>query len=262
VNERFALITGASLGIGRALAEELASRHYNLLLVALPESGLPDYARSIAKKYHVKAICLETDLCREDAVQQVADWAKNQKGNLQILINNAGFGHAGSFLGQDTAFYEKMIRLNAVVPVMLTHHLLPLLLKNEQSYLLNVSSMAGMRPSPFKTVYGATKSLLLNFSHSLRGELKGRGLNISVLCPGAVLTNQEVQERIERAGRLAMAAALTPEKVARFAIKKLFKGKAVIVPGRFNRYLNRLGMFIPNFLQQKAIRKVFLKSSP
>jgi len=129
------------------------------------------------------------------------------------------------------------------------------------SYILNVSSLASYTPMPFKGIYSASKAFINSFSCSLRTELKGTGVSISVLCPGAIPTNELVRQRIVNHGWYARAGMMEPEKLAGIAVKELFKGKQVIIPGRINRISKFLMNIIPDQIQQEILYRKYIKSN-
>ncbi len=255
----FTLITGASAGIGRALAVEGAKRGWNLALIALPGEKLQEISESLEKTYHIKTKFFEIDLTDKKAPQLVHEWC--QKMDIQVgrLINNAGVGMGDKFSSLPYEFYEKMMLLNMVSLVCLTRLFLPELGKYPTAFILNSGSLAGFYPSPYKTVYAASKSFVNMFSLALREELCQSGISVSVLCPGSVPTNDAVKKRIPKNGYLARAAVLSSERVARIALEKLEKGKAIIIPGFVNKLYYFLGYVFPFKLRAKFLSRLFRK---
>ena len=257
---RFALLTGASHGIGKSIAEELASKNYNLILTALPESDLSALATDIKTKYNVEVHHFETDLSQENGPQRLYDWCKENNFKINILINNAGIGHEGAFDSTPFSFIENMMRLNMNVVVNLTYLFLPDLKKYKDAYILNVGSLASFRPIPFKIIYTASKSFVFFFTRALREELLNSGIKVSVLCPGPVFTNEDVRKRTKSKGAIAEMMVMTPQKVANIAINNLFKGKAVIVPGSVNKFLLLFEKLVPLNNQMKILGKLYKNS--
>ena len=146
----YALVTGASMGIGRALSIEAAKRGYNLALVALPDSNLGKLADYIRKHYNVTVLFLEIDLTTSQAPMRIFNWIRNKDITLQILINNAGLGHLGPFTDYTYEFYQQLIRLNIESVVLLSRLFIPELRKNKESYILNLGSIASFYPIPYK----------------------------------------------------------------------------------------------------------------
>lgn len=245
---KYTLITGASEGLGKALALECASRNHHLILTALPGKELEQLGRFIHRNFAVLVYCFEADLTDEYQCRNLV--TKIEKAGLQVntLINNAGLGGTSPFGNTALQFLEKQILLNVLGTTIITRLLTRLLEENAPSYILNVASLAAFYFLPQKTVYGATKSYLHSFSRSLRLELNPRNISVSVLCPGGINTNLRVT-LINRSGNwLARQSILEPELVASHAIRNLLKKKAVIIPGRLNRLIFQVSRILPGFI--------------
>ena len=253
----YTLITGASMGIGRAFAIESAKRDMNLALVSLPNSGLDKVIDYIRKNYQVKIKQLSIDLTENKAPLKIYEWTKHENIKINILINNAGRGHLGNFLDYPYEFYEELIRLNIESVVLLTRLFLPDMKKMEQSYILNLGSVASYYPMPYKIVYAGSKMFIYSFSRALSEELKNTNVHISILCPGPILTSQEVIARIRYGGFWGKASSMKAQKVAYLAMKNMFKKKKVIIPGIINKlFILSNKLFSTNF-KQRIISKKF-----
>ena len=240
----FALVTGASQGLGRAFALELAKRKTNLLLVALPNENLPELAAQLAD-HQILVHCFETDLSLRENVEALAQTI-NEKYPISILVNNAGRGGSMRFDAAELDYLNGILQLNITATVLLTRLLLPNLRQQKRAYLLNVSSMAAFSPIGFKTVYPASKAFVRHLSLGLREELRGSGVSVSVVYPGPMATNPDATQRIENQGFKGRIGLVPPEEVAAIAIRQMLRGKATIVPGFVNK-LNRLLMaLLPN----------------
>jgi short-subunit dehydrogenase len=239
----YALVTGASKGLGKAFALDLASRGINVLLVALYGEGLPELSAHIKNRYGVEVDYLEINLRDPSAVHKIADWASEV--DVSILINNAGIGGARPFELAGVEYLDAIISINIRSLVLLTYLLLPNLKKQTKSYILNVASMASFSPMAFKTVYPASKSFVYSFSCCLKEELKNTSVSVSVLHPGPMRTNPEVSKRIETQSYLAKLGIQTPKEVAEIAIRKLIKRKAIIIPGYMNKFNWLLMKIVP-----------------
>ena len=255
--QTYTLITGASLGIGRALAYECARRNMNLVLVALPGKELENLTESLNKNYPIHAISYAIDLIEDDAPKKLFEWCQNNNFNINILINNAGMGAGGLFEHINHEHYVKMIKLNNLALISITYHFLPEMKKNKEAYILNISSMEAMLPTPYKSVYTGTKNFVFSFSLALREELRSSKIKVSVLCPGPVLTNREGLLRIRAHGYRAKLIIMMPKKVASIAINKMLKGKGIIVPGYFNLTLTRISKLVPIFTRMKILESMF-----
>lgn len=256
MTKKYTLITGASMGIGRALAEECARRGRNLLLVALEGPELHTTATEIASKYGVEVQVLGIDLTVPDAPQQVFVWAQKQGYSVDMLINNAGFGRGGYLETIPLGVYQAMIRLNNQAMFELTYHFLSQLKTQEKAYILNTSSMEGLLPMPLKTAYTATKHFVMAFSLALREEVADTGVKVSVLCPGPVLTNEDGLKRIQSGGWGAKLLLMYPAQVAPIAMDGLLKGKRLIIPGMMNKVMIGINNALPLSWRMNLLRKV------
>ncbi len=253
----FTLITGASSGIGKALAEACARRGMNLALVALPGAELSETADYLRYTYHVKVYHLGVDLTQAEACEEVLEWINQHHLPVNMLINNAGIGCTGAFETFSSEFYFKQIQLNVVALTLLTRLMFSELKKHPKAYIFNVGSLSGFFSVPFKDVYAATKAFVISFSESLRHELQDTGIHVSVLCPGGVNSNAETAKRLKHHGWFAQASALTCEQVAEEAIEKLLQKESVVIPGRWNRLLMMLDKIVPAFITNIIIRSEF-----
>lgn len=261
----FALVTGASKGIGKAIACELASRHIHLLLVSLKGEGLPEFCTEIQNRYGVDARYFETDLSRYSSVYKVAEWAVSNY-SVFMLVNNAGIGGTQSFDRVTPEYIDNIIQVNVRATSLLTRLLLPELRKQEKGYILNVASMASFSPFAFKTVYPASKAFVASFTWGLKEELKGSSIYVSAIHPGPVKTNREVTSRIEKLGILGRMGLVSPEKIAETAIRQMFRGHCRILPGMLNKINWALMMLIPNAVKlpllSRVVRKEFSTHQP
>lgn len=219
-----ALITGASSGIGRDIARVLASKGYNLVLVARNEDGLKDIAKELEEKNKIKVETISMDLSIEENCKKL----HKKVQNVDILINNAGFGDCGNFTKTSLNKEINMINTNIIAYHVLTKlYLIDMKAKGEGK-ILNVASIAGFMPGPLMSTYYATKAYVVRLSEGIREELKKEKskAQISILCPGPVETNFNKVANV----RFHMREANSMQ-VAKYAIKKLEKGKFYIVPG-------------------------------
>lgn len=233
--KKYVLITGASLGLGKALALELASQGRDLILVALPQEGLPQLARMLSETHGVTVRTYETNLMQAENIRQLICWLEASGFRVDFLINNAGIGGSKAFDTAELEQIENIIQLNVTGTALLTRLLLPFLLKFPKSYILNVSSLAAFTPIPYKTVYPASKAFIYSFSLSLRAELSAKGVQVSVLHPGPMPTSAENLNRLQKHGWLGQLSCLSVEAVAQIALKQVRRGQSIIIPGTFNK---------------------------
>lgn len=240
-----ALITGGSQGLGLALAHGCARRGMDLMLVALPESGLEQAAQALQRTYGVRCETLAQDLTAPDGPEAVAHWAADLGWPLAYLVNNAGVSYNSRFEDSTLAENEAVILLNNLVTVKLTHLLLPELRKRERAYVLNVASLAAFFPMPYMPVYAPTKAFVLGFSLALRQEMRGTPVSVSVLCPNGLRTRQDARLKIEQHGAIGRFFCMDAAPAAEYALRRTQAGEAIIVPGLPNRILAALSRLVP-----------------
>ncbi|ASU32780.1 hypothetical protein MuYL_0880 [Mucilaginibacter xinganensis] len=255
--KNYALVTGASSGIGREIALQLARLGYSLLLVSRNDAELAELAAFIEKEHQVKALWLAADLSTTIAPQQVADWCEYGSFKIEILINNAGYGLWGNFEDLSLEGQLNMINLNIDAQVALTHLLLPILKKEPQAYILNVASTAAYQAIPTLAVYAATKSFILSFSRALNFELKDTVVSVSCLSPGPTDTHFTRRAGLDALKELADKFNMLPAIVAKAAIHGMFNKKIEIIPGFLNAAGARLVLFLPKRLIEKIIGSVY-----
>jgi uncharacterized protein len=234
-----ALVTGASSGIGAALASELASRGHAVTLVARREERCHSLATELAAKHSVDAEVIACDLADPSERERLVAELDQRGRSIEVLVNNAGFGSRGDFATSDTERMLGMVRVNIEAVVDLTGRLLPGMLARGRGAVINVASMAAFQPLPGSAVYAASKAFVLSFSESLRTEVRNRGISVTALCPGPVRTEfPEVAGMGDAEARTPEVFWASPEDVAREAVDGAARGKRVVVPGGV---LNRAG---------------------
>jgi hypothetical protein len=253
----YALVAGGSKGIGFAIAEALAKRGYNLILIARHMDSLVASKKELEYLYSIHVEIIPYDLSREEAATYIANWCMVRNIQLKMLCNVAGFGGSRDYLTLPLDSLRYMINLNVGSAMALTLTLLPLLEKNAPSYILNVGSMAGFAPIPVKNMYSATKSAVVFFSYSLSYQLKEKNISVSVLCPGPVFTKPEIKEDTkEKLGWFGTLMAVPPEKVGEVAVRETLNRKLVIVPGT----VSKLTSIIIRLLPRKWIVSIYGKA--
>ncbi|MCK5704147.1 MAG: SDR family NAD(P)-dependent oxidoreductase [Cyclobacteriaceae bacterium] len=253
----YALITGASLGIGKEIAKELSRRNFNTLLIALDTPELKEVENYISKNYMTKVDSLGLDLTDPKASQVIYNWCKKNDYNVTILINNAGFGEGGYFEDIPLERYCKMIDLNNKAYISLTHKFLPDMKKLKLSHIMNTSSMEATLPLPYKAVYTGTKNFIYAYSLALNEEVRKFGVKVSILCPAGVLTNESGLKRLKSQGRKAMLLVLPADRVAKVAVKNMLKGMLIINPGIMNWWITKIVKFIPTRIKMRLLERIF-----
>ncbi|WP_158996353.1 SDR family oxidoreductase [Mucilaginibacter sp. L196] len=234
----YAIITGASKGIGREISVLLAKKGYKLILIARSAPELEE----LATKLPGEALYFTIDLSEVGAAKKVAEFCKNLP--VSILVNNAGYGLWGNFDESDIGQQLNMLQLNINAVIELTYYLLPQL-KKQPSYILNVSSTAAYQAVPTLALYAASKAFILSFSRALRIELKG-SVSVSCLCPGPTDTGFAKRAGMDSLAELAEKFNMQPNEVAKIGVEGMFNQKAEIIPGLLNklsatgsRYINK-----------------------
>lgn len=245
-NKKIALITGASSGIGRDMARDLAERGYNLILVARDKERLEE----LKKEFKVEATIISTDLSDFNNCKELYKEVKNKFGKIDILINNAGFGEFGFFTETNLEKEISLINTNITAVHVLTKLFLKDMKEADSGIILNVASIAGFLPGPLMAAYYSSKSYVLRLSQSIREELKKQKSNvkISVLCPGPVNTNFN-----NVAGVKFGLPAFTSEHVAKYTIKKMLKNKFLIIPGLTIKLTAFASKIIPSVILSKFV---------
>lgn len=230
----YALITGASSGIGLAMAHELADQGYPLILVARRVDRLESLAADIRKRTNVDVCVIPLDLSEPDAAARLREETARRKLHTEILINNAGYGMQGKFIEMDTRKMAAMFRLNMDALTFLCREFAPAMVERKHGYILNVASASAFLPSPYVAAYAASQAFVGQFSEALRFELEGTGVSVTTLYPGVTTT-----EFNDVAGAkhppLMNASVLTAAQVARISLRAMFRRKRSIVPGIINK---------------------------
>ena len=228
-----ALITGASAGIGREFARQLAGRAGSLVLVARRGDRLEQLRNELTSKNpNLKVHCRAADLSKANEVEQLCAWLAAEKIEIDFLINNAGLGDRGQFATSEQKRVKEMMAVNMVALTVLTRALLPAMVAKRRGAILNISSSAGFLPIAGFAVYAATKAYVTSFSEGLRSEVRGAGVTVTALCPGPVDT--EFMEVARRGSRREKASPrfthVSVEEVVRTALKAVERDKPIVVP--------------------------------
>ncbi len=250
---RCALITGASQGLGRAFAEECAGRGMDLVLVALPDTGLPEVARILRHAHKVRIEAREMDLTDPCGPARLQETIEDLGLEVDVLINNAGVGFTSRFEDASPAQNEITVELNVGALVRLTQCFLPRLRERRRAWILNVASMGAYFPMPSMPVYSSTKSFVLTFSKLLREELRGSNISLSVLCPNGIRTNRACRQLIAKQGWAGRVTCQYPDEVARAGLEGMYRNRAVIVPGPVNKILRHVSRYVPSGVYMRVI---------
>lgn len=232
-----ALITGASVGIGRELAKLFAQDGYNLVLVARNAARLQKVAADVGTQFGVSAKPFPLDLASSAAPQFLFDQLQRENIALDVLVNNAGYGKLGSFAKIPYEESAGQIELNITALTHLTKLFLSPMLERKSGRILNVASTAGFQPGPLMAVYYATKAYVISFSEALANELQGTGVTVTCLCPGLTDTEFQTRAGTEKTTLFKRTRPMDAATVARDGYRALMKGKPLVISGIRNRLL-------------------------
>lgn len=251
-----AVITGASHGLGRAFSKVCAGRGMDLFLTALPGSGLPEVAASLAAGANVRVAWHEADLTQEGAVETLVKAMDRRGFSPDLLINNAGIGTLGGFTDSCMSAHAAVMELNMAALVRLTYYLVPGLKAKSNAYILDVASLDAFFPMVCLPVYSATKSFVLTFTLALREEMRG-SIHVSAVCPNTIRNDRETEEYVDELPIFCRWACLYPEDIAVRSIAELLRGRAVIVPEVINKVLRVVGPLVPRSMATGVIRRLW-----
>jgi len=245
------LITGASSGIGTELARCFAESGSNLVLVARREDRLRELSKELSSRYGVKARILPKDLNLPAAGREIEDELRNSDIQVDVLVNNAGFGDRGAFVELGIELQRDMIQVNVGVVTELTRRFLPGMIERGKGGVMNVASAAAFQPGPLMSVYYATKAYVLHFSEGIAEELRGTGVSMTCLCPGPTVTGFGEEAHMEGTLLFRMGA-MSAARVARAGYDGFRSGKVIVVPG----FRNKLVAFSVRLSPRAMVRKI------
>lgn len=246
---KWAIITGASSGIGKALASEFAAGGFNLLLTGRKEDALKTVAAECSKKFGVETEIVVADLSCSDAVSNLMSAIASKGRQYDVLVNNAGFGIHGDFTSTDIEEDIQLLNVQLTAALRLTRAVLPSMIEHRSGRILNVASVYSFSPVPFQSVYSACKAFLLSFSSALQNELQGTGVTVTVFCPG--ITQTDFRARAGIADKRP-DSGMPAKEAARIAYQATVRGVHLVVPG----FLNRVFMMVMRLLPVSAAPKL------
>ncbi len=250
---KWALVTGASAGIGKAIAEELAAAGANLIVTARRTERLVALASHLSAKHSVKVEVFQADLTHPEATRDIHAFTSGKGIEVELLVNNAGFGAFGHIQDIPIERLLEMIRVNCLAVVELTRLYLPAMIGRRRGDVLIVASTASFQPVPFISVYAATKAFDLIFAEGIAEEVRPFGVSVCALCPGTTDTEfQEVAQQPNRAFRFAETA----QKVARVGLEGLAHGETCVISGGRNRWMVRAIRLAPRRLVARMAARV------
>jgi uncharacterized protein len=258
-SETTALVTGASAGIGAAIARELARRGHSLVLVARRKPRLDALAAELSSEFGVRAVGLGCDLGKPASRARLAARVAGLGLEVSVLVNNAGFATGGPFHESDPERELEQVRVLVEAPVALSAAFVPAMVRRGAGSVLNVASTAGMQPMPYSAGYSAAKAYVLTFSEALHHELRGAGVTVTALAPGPVSTEfwDVAGWEVGSGGSFQSAVPgplwVTAEETARAGVRGLEHGQRVVIPGLPTRAAMLASSYVPNAFKLPAI---------
>lgn len=253
-----ALITGAGTGIGRCYALQLAEKGYGIILIGNHVETLENVANEIQEKSNVPVVVHVQDLAKPDAAKELIDFCEKENFDIEILINNAGVFYYKEVADCKYSEIQNMLQLHVVTHGLLCHYFAKKMRDKKSGYILNMSSLTAWTPFPGLAHYAATKSFLLNFSKALHNELYGYNVHVTAICPGGVATDlYGLPDNLKKIG-VKLHILMTPERLAKKALKALFKNRTQIMPGIIN-YLFKYLFYLLPLCAVRQIRKLLMK---
>jgi short-subunit dehydrogenase len=248
--KEYILITGASSGIGYEMAKQLASKKFNLLLVARSEDKLLKLQQELKNEFKIKVEYLLYDLSEPDAAQDLYNEVNEHNYQVTGLINNAGFGDYGNFVEISLKKDEEMIAVNITALVGLTKLFATDMVKEGKGRIMNVASLLSFLPFPYYSVYSATKSFVLAFTETVAAELQGTGVIVTALCPGTVETPFHTDE-MRKTNAMSANKPMPADVVAKAGVELFLNGKGKKIVGLMNWFLSNIPRVTPDFLMMK-----------
>ena len=251
-----ALVTGASGGIGLALARRLAAGGFDLVLTARSAGKLAELAIELSTRHGARVHVIARDLALPEAPAAIAAELAAEGMAVDVLVNNAGYGTYGPFAESDLGAELGMLQLNIVALTHLTGLFLPPMLARRRGRILNVASTAAFQPGPLMAVYYASKAYVLSFSEAIAEELRGSGVTVTALCPGPTASGFQERAAMEESRLVAGKAMMGAEEVAEAGYRGLLAGRRVVIPGWTNRLLAQAYRVSPRRMTTAVVRKM------
>lgn len=254
----YALITGASKGIGLELAKLFAKDGYPLILIARSSHLLEEIKKEFEIKYQIVVKVIVQDLSKSGASKEIYDAIQKEHLQVDYLINNAGFGDYGPFLDSDITKYAQMMHLNTITLMELCYYFGNDMRQRKFGKIMNLGSIASFFPGPLMATYYATKAFVLSFSEALAKELQHSGVSVTALCPGTTATQffDNAHATVDKTNLLKHMRPAHPSDVAKYGYKKMMKSKTIAIYGAQNKIAIWMNRFIPRKLSRHLVYKI------
>jgi len=251
---KYALITGASSGIGWHISKELAKRGYHIIAVSNQPEKLELLKKELEDTFTISVQTFSIDLSQEGAGKKVFEYCESNQLDVEVLVNNAGILVIGEVVSVDYSRAAGILQLHVNTPALLCHLFGEKMSARKSGYILNVSSISAVMPYPTISFYGPSKTFIRHFTRALRTEMKHTGVNVTCLLPGATATPLHDMHNVNIPLAMKLHVMKKPEIVAHAGVKSLFKGRAECIPGVFNKLIVFLLPLVPNFIVEWIYR--------
>ena len=253
--EKYAVVTGASSGIGWFIAAELAKKGYSIVAVSNQGPELHKLKSELQALYSIHVRVFDCDLSKNDAAEKVFEFCVKNKLQIEVLVNNAGILIYGELTRIDVEQTKSILQLHMDTPAMLCRMFGAAMVETGKGYMMNVSSISSVMPYPFISLYGPTKTFIRQFTKALRFEMNDTGVHVSCLLPGATATALYDPEKVNLTLAMRLGVMKTPEDVAKAGVKSMFNQRKECVPGVFNKFIMLFVRIVPDFLIAFIYRK-------
>jgi len=251
----YALVTGASRRLGRSFARTLAGRNQNLVLVARSEDKLQILAKELTSAHGVQVDQIAIDLAKDQAGLRLGEQLLERDMRIDLLVNNAGFGDEGWFLEMNLARQMESVRLQNATVVELVYKLVPPMIERRQGGVINVSSLAGLQPIPYATIYSSAKAFLTSFSLALESEIRRYGVAVVTVCPGRLrVSPEDIEGTLVK--KTFPGGEQSYEEVVNATLRKLAQGGGLVIPGTANKLLAFAERLIPRSQLASVVGKM------
>lgn len=244
--QKYALVTGASSGIGWYIADELAGKGYNIIAISNQPDQLDNLRSKLTKDYGILVSIINTDLSQDKSARHIYDFCEKNNIEVDVLVNNAGTLYFGEALKIDYSRMKSILNLHMTTPVMLCRLFGEKMIKRRKGFILNTSSISSVMPYPTISLYGPTKAFLRHYTRALRTELKRYGIKVTCLIPGATATGLYDSVKFNTPLKKKLGIMKKPEVVAKAGIKALFNNRPECIPGFLNKMIVLFAPVIPH----------------
>ncbi len=253
MENRIAVITGATSGIGAAYAGKFAEQGYDLIITGRRSEKIQEVTQDLREKYGVNIHIILAELSEKEGVKKVADFIRDK--NIEVLINNAGFGVTGLYPEADLTSMEQLVKVNTLAPMQLIYEVLPGMIKRKKGSIINISSEGIYMIVPGNTIYSSAKAFLKIFTEGLYMDLKGTGVKVLAVCPGLTHTDFHEKLGMEKSRQIdkGIIQWMSPEKVVEESLKDLEKGRVISIPGFHTKILASIFSKMPRGLYYKVL---------